>query len=204
MSKKTVALRLSRLSVAKKTARTRFIVASMEDNPHFPAPNPALSVITANADALDAARVTAMGGGPDDTAFMHSKELLLDFSLKSLAAYVEWIANQDPNSAEAIIRSAGMEMKVQVPYQAHEFQVRNTPHSGEVKLSTRYVANATFIWHISHDPSAEQNWKEITCTRQSKLIHSGLESGVRYYFRVAVLDRFGMNPWSNVLNVICW
>ncbi|HEY0031313.1 MAG TPA: fibronectin type III domain-containing protein [Bacteroidia bacterium] len=34
------------------------------------------------------------------------------------------------------------------------------------------------------------------------IMKTGLESGKRYYFRVAIVNRYGVQPWSNVVNVI--
>src|ERR1035438_1144543 len=136
MKKTVVVLGLAGLSIPKKVEKARFIVTSMTGNANFNTPNPALAIITANTASLETAQLAAKGGGVDDTANMHAMELVLDLSLKSLAAYVEGIANVNPMSAEAIILSAGMGVKSTGGRTAKDFAVTQTGNPGEVKLST--------------------------------------------------------------------
>ena len=202
MKKTVVVLKLAMLSISKKIAKGRFIVTSMTGNTNFTTPSPALTVITANVNALEAASITSEGGGTDDTAAMHAKELTLDLSLKSLAAYVEGIANANPLSAEAIILSAGMDVKIPVVHTAREFNVSATGNPGEIKMSTKAVLRSTSIFQMCTDPGNESNWQTIAQSTRAKFVKSGLISGTRYYFRVGVIDKNGMHPWSNVLNCI--
>src|ERR1035438_6197313 len=136
MKKTVVVLGLAGLTIPKKIERSRFIVTSMTGNETFTNPSPALATITANTNNLETAHLAAEGGGANDTANMHAMELVLDLSLKSLAAYVEGIANVNPMSAEAIILSAGMGVKSTGGRTAKDFAVTQTGNPGEVKLST--------------------------------------------------------------------
>lgn len=217
MKKQVVVLKLARLSIPRKIEKARFIVISMTGNANFTTPSPTLVTITTNVNALETASIAAAGGGADDTANMHAKELLLDLSLKSLAAYVEGIANVNPLSAEAIILSAGMEVKSSGVRTAHEFAVEPTGDPGEVSMSTKFVQRATFIWQMSTTaPNAGTGsapggqgalaaaqagavWETIGQGTRSKFLKTGLVSGTRYYFRVAVVDKNGQGPWSKCL-----
>jgi hypothetical protein len=202
MKKIVVVLRLAKLSISKKIAKGRFIVLSMTDNPNFSTPNPTLETITTNINVVETASLAAEGGGTDNTAFMHAKELTLDLSLKSLGAYVESVANASPLDAEAIILSAGMEVKTPVIYTAREFNVSTTENPGKIKMSTKHVSRATFVFQMCTDPSNESNWQTISQSTRAKFVKSELNSGTRYYFRVAVIDKNGIGPWSNVHNCI--
>lgn len=202
MNLKQVALKLSRLTVPQKIESARFIVLSMTGNANFPTPSPTLASITTLTNSLETAHIAALGGGTDDTANMHAKEVVLDLSLKLLASYVEGIANANSITAEAVILSAGMPVRKSPTHLAKDFDVIPTGNPGEVKISTKYKVNATFIWQMTTNASDENSWVQITQTTQSKIIKSGLVSGTRYYFRVAMVDRTGIQPWSNVLNII--
>lgn len=195
-------MKLGKLSITEKIAKGRFIVTSMTGNANFTTPSPALTVITANVNALETASIISEGGGVDDTAAMHAKELTFDLSLKSLAAYVEGIANANPLNAEAIILSAGMEVKVPTVHTAKEFNVAATENPGEIKMSTKAVPRSTCIFQMCMDTSSESNWQTIAQSTRAKFVKSGLTSGTRYYFRVGVIDKNGMSAWSNVLNCI--
>ncbi len=195
-------MKLARLSIPKKIEKARFIVTSMTGNANFPTPSPTLASITTNVNNLEAAHIAAQGGGSDDTAAMHAKELVLDLSLKSLAAYVEGIANANPLTAEATILGAGMDTKAPSVRAAREFHAAPTGKPGEVKLSTKFVKRATYIFQQSTAPDTESSWVTIGQSTRATLTKNSLVSGTRYYFRVAVVDKDGQGPWSNVVNMI--
>ena len=202
MSKQVVVLRLSRLSIPKKIAKARFIVISMAGNVNFVTPNPTLATITTNTNALETASIAAAGGGVDETANMRAKEVILDLSLDSLGAYVEGLANANPINAEAIILSAGMDVKGHPIHVAREFHVEGTGNPGEVRLATKHARYATFIFQMTTDPNNANSWIVIAQSTRAKFLKTGLLSGTRYHFRTAVVDKHGQGPWSNVLNII--
>ena len=200
--KSVVVLGLARLSVPEKIEKARFIVMSMGGNSNFPSPSPPINTIATNANALEAASIAAMGGGVDDTANMRSKEVILDLSLKSLAGYVEGIANATPLSAEAIILSAGMDIKGRGVRTKQNFEVSVTKNPGEVKLIHKGVTRCTYEFQMSTDITSEDNWETIHNSTRGSCLKSGLISGTRYYFRAAVVDKNGQSPWSQVISSI--
>jgi hypothetical protein len=202
MSRKQIALRLWTLSVPEKIVKARFIVVSMDGNPNFPSPNPPLAEITANVDKLEEAFLIVTGGRRGGASVVKDKELVLDVSLKFLAAYVEVIANSNLETAESMILSAGMSIKIQGIPRPKNFDVSITERPGEVKLITRYTPNAVYTWQYTATPSKEESWEEIGRTTKATIIKSDLQSGTRYHFRVGRVDRQGIHPWSNVLNII--
>ncbi len=133
---------------------------------------------------------------------MHSKEFLLEVSLKSLAAYVEGIANVNLITAESVALSSGMDVKDPGSHQPKEFNVKPTGNPGEVKMSTKFAARSTYIWQMTSDPSIVTGWATIGQATQANLIKKGLTSGARYYFRVATVGKEGQEPWSNTINTI--
>jgi hypothetical protein len=200
--KTVVALGISGLAIAKKIERARFIVTSMTGNVNFTTPTPTLASITTIVNALEAAQIAALGGRADDTASMYAKEVVLELSLKSLAAYVEGIANASPVNAEAIALSAGMNVKGKGGRSIKDFSVQVTCNPGEVKLQHRGVQHGTIEFQASIDISSESNWQRIYSGTRGNVVKGGLTSGTRYYFRSTVIDKNGLNPWSAVLNTI--
>jgi hypothetical protein len=197
-----VALKLTKLSVPQKIAKSRFIVTSMTGNVSFTTPSPTLAVITTNINTLETAYIVAQSGGVDDTANMHAKEFLLEVSLKSLAAYVEGIANTNLITAEAVALSSGMDVKHPGTHSPRDFSVKPTGNPGAVKLSTKYEDRSTFIFQMTNDATGATGWITIGQATQATLIKSGLTSGTRYYFRVAAVGKDGQEPWSNILNTV--
>ncbi|MGZ4159047.1 MAG: fibronectin type III domain-containing protein, partial [Bacteroidia bacterium] len=167
-----------------------------------PLPNPALALITADLNALETAHIAAEGGGKTLKALMRAKRLIALKDLSNLRAYVQTIANIIPANGEAIVIGAGMTVKSVHTHTARAFAVNTTKNPGEVKMVTKFVNRATFNWQLCTDPSVETSWQTVGQGTKASFIAEGLISGTRYYFRVAVVDKNGQNPWSNVLNLI--
>ncbi|HCW06066.1 MAG TPA: hypothetical protein DGG95_01730 [Cytophagales bacterium] len=200
--KTTVKMGLSRMPIEKKIVKTRFIVTSMTGNANFTTPSPSLATITTNVNALEAASIAAKGGGKDETAIMHAKEVVLDLSLKLLGYYVEGIASASPANAEAIILSAGMDLRGKGGNFAHGFEVSATGNVGEVRLQREGVSHGTYEYQMSIDISNDANWQRIYSGTHARIVKSGLVSGTRYYFRAASIDKNGLSPWSSVKTMI--
>jgi hypothetical protein len=200
--KTLVALGFSSLAIPKKIETGRFIVTSMTGNASFTAPSPTLASVTTAINGLETAHITAQGGGADDTAAMYAKELALDLLIKSLGGYVEGIANASPLNAEAIILSAGMNVKNKGVKANPDFDVQITGNPGEVLLIHSGVTRGSIEFQMSTDISNASNWQSIYSGTRGRFTKDGLTSGTRYYFRSTVIDKNGKNPWSPVLNTI--
>ncbi|MBI1769502.1 MAG: fibronectin type III domain-containing protein [Bacteroidetes bacterium] len=200
--KTNVKMGLSQMPIEKKIVKTRFIVASMTGNANFGTPSPTLATITTNVNALEAASIAAKGGGKDDTANMRAKEAVLDLSLKLLGYYVEGIASANPANAEAIILSAGMDVRGKGGNFARGFEVSATGNIGEVRLQREGVSRGSYEYQMSIDISTDANWQRIYSGTRARIVMSGLVSGTRYYFRAAGIDKNGLSPWSSVKTMI--
>jgi hypothetical protein len=200
--KSVVKLGLARLPIAQKITKGRLVVTSMTGNANFTTPNPTLATITTNVNALETAKIAADSGGPDDTANMYAKEAVLDMALKLLSAYVEGIANVNPLNAEAIILSAGMEVKGKGGNVIHDFDVQTTNNPGEVKLKRRGVGRGTYEFQMCTDPAVEANWQTIYRGTRGRITKNGLTSAVKYFFRAVAIDKNGPSSWSDVKGVM--
>ena len=190
------------MPIEKKIVKTRFIVTSMTGNANFGTPSPTLAIITTNVNALEAASIAAKGGGKDETANMRAKEAVLDLSLKLLGYYVEIIASANPANAEAIVLSAGIDLRSKGGNFMHGFEVSATGNVGEVRLQREGVGHGTYEYQMSIDISMDANWHRIYSGTRNRFVKSGLVSGTRYYFRAAGIDKNGLSPWSAVKTMI--
>jgi hypothetical protein len=201
--RKTVAvLGLSKLTVPQKIEHARFIVTSMTGNANFPTPSPALMVITANANALEAAFITAKGGGKDETALMHAKEQVLELSLKTLCSYVEGIANGNLSTAESVVLSSGFSTKKVPSPRANGFRITPGKNPGEIAIKTDSESRAVFTFEMTLTPEDDDSWEEIHSSTRAQFMATGLESGKRYHFRFSKTNKEGIGPWSNVLSMV--
>ena len=133
---------------------------------------------------------------------MRAKEVVLDLSLKVLGFYVEGIASASPANAEAIILSAGMDVRGRGSNFARGFEVSATGNVGEVRLQRESISRGSYEYQMSTDPGSETNWVRIYCGTRNRFVKSGLVSGTRYYFRSASIDKNGLSPWSSVKAMI--
>jgi len=172
----------------------------MRGNAYFPIPSPNLSVISSDANNLEAAFLAAQTRAKGTSAQMHAMVKVLDLSLRALANYVENIANAYPDNALTIIESAGMDAKKIPVHKPHELAVVASG-KGEVTLTCPVTKRASYKWEVTTaDPAVETNWKLLAEVRKSRLIQTGLASATVHHFRQWTFGPKGLEPVSQVLS----
>ena len=189
------------LSIIQKIERSRSIGISMTGNPNFPSPNPTVATVTTATNQLEAAALKAKTGTKSDTTVMHDKEDALDLLIKQLAMYVEAIANQNPATAEAVIQSAGFEVRRQATRNVPLFGGWTTGNPGEIQLARKAEKRCTYEFQMCVDVVKEENYKTIHRGTQGHFLVTDLEPGRWYYFRVRVITKDGTGEWSEVIAV---
>jgi len=185
---KKVSLKLNRRSVPDKIEFAGIIVLQMTGIPYFKLPVPPLKDIFVANTALEAAYKKAQVGGSKDTEDMYAKEIVLDQLLTALGGYVEFIANQDPLNAEAIILSAGMSVKgrgsVNIPILTASQGIKSTT----VKLRRKSEGpRVAYKWQYSKDPFSDTSWVDAGESTVATFEINDLEPLKRYWFRTAVI-----------------
>lgn len=182
--------------------RAREIVAAVNGNTWFPKPSPPLAKVRVAIDKLQKAAADALRG----TIGLHSRrddeqKALVDL-LTRLKAYVQGIANDNPEHAAAIIESAAMFVVGRKTRPRPILEVLRGPVSGSVKLVAKAVAKqASYLWERSEDGG--KTWVRIRRTQQANTVADGLVPGTRYGFRFqAVTARYTTNPCDPVFYVV--
>lgn len=197
-----VKLNLKGLSTTEKIAKGRQIVAALTGNPNFPTPQPALSVVSAALDELEASNAdlqTSRQSTTAKTSFNHQKEDAVEGILRQLAGYVESVSRDD----EPKILSAGMSVRsAATPTHVHEVPaalgVTEGDHEGQLDAHWDTVKSAkSYVIQQSTDPSNAASWVHVVVSTKSSATISGLVSGVRYWFRVAAVMSGGQSGWSD-------
>jgi hypothetical protein len=195
------ALHLSRMSFVQKVQFARAVVIAMTGNIHFPTPLPVLTQITSDANDLEVASNAAQTHAKGMHAIEVAKSKALQLSLQLLAHYVEGVANGDPNNAESIILSAGMQIKKQTNPGPRILSAKSN-NKGEVTLTNPAVRSASYRWEIATlDPTIDANWKFFTEDKKSKIVRTGLANSTMYHFRVYTLTKTGTSTASQVITV---
>ncbi|HJQ34454.1 MAG TPA: fibronectin type III domain-containing protein [Pyrinomonadaceae bacterium] len=198
-----IKLNFRQLSIPEKIARARQILAAMTGNPHFPHPLPDLDDLRVNINELEGRLTAAQAArleAKHRTAELAQGEDNVDGLVSQLVAYVESVAGDD----ESVIYSAGLEVRgPNTPASSASdapasMATTAGDHDGEIELSWDAVRNArSYVIERSLDPPTETSWAHAAVSTRSSTTIQGLNSGTRYWFRVAAVTASGQSPWSN-------
>jgi len=177
------------------------ISSSMTGNAHFPSPNPALTALNTSLAALDTAETATKTRTQGTVATRNAARLQLLTDLHAAGAYVQQIADANPEQAAAIIASAGMAVRKPTTRAKPTFSVRQGPTSGTVKLAARAAAlRASYEWEWSGDGG--KTWTLVPPTLQAKTSVSGLPVGTSVQFRYRAVTKTGAADWSQPTSLL--
>jgi hypothetical protein len=198
-----IRLNLNSLSISEKIAKALQIVTRMTGNATFATPSPALPTITTAANELktasdDVQEVRQLA--KEKTSIQNQKEDVLDQLLTQLAGYVESVAGDD----EQLILSAGMDVRTpgvvstSPPAPPQGVIATSGDHDGEIDLSWDPVTAAkSYVIEQSTDPAAANSWTHSGVSARSSFTAQRLNSGTRYWLRVAAINNNGQSGWSD-------
>jgi hypothetical protein len=161
------------------------------------------------ADSTEAA---AQACAAVETAKHALKAALHDRKLKLRAArehahYVGLQLSARTAGDPAAFLQAGLEIaKVKQPVgrpdAPENLRALATEFEGKVRLRwQRPVRRCYFDIEATTDPSATTGWKQVAGSLRQTCEVSGLESGKKYWFRVAASNAHGQGPWSQAVCV---
>jgi hypothetical protein len=176
----------------------RMIVLRMTESPWFPSPMPSLAEVAAAVEDLGSAQVATLTGTRGTTELRDERLEVLVSLLKRLKAYVQGVADDNPENAGSIIESAGMNVKKKGSYAKPDFVVKPGRVHGSVRLEVRSAGDtAAYEWAWSTDGG--KSWQSRTTT-QTRTDIDGLPSGVACLFRHRVTTpKEGTGNWSDVV-----
>jgi len=181
--------------------KARFIVGRMTNNPWFPQPVPPLAKVLAAAQELDDAHTKAQSGAKGLADARNAKRRALDNLLDQLRAYVEGVANDDPEQGPAIVESAGMDVVTRSFPELPPFEATQGDVSGSVKLRVKAGPKGSkYDWQIS--PDAGETWTDLPSTMRADTTVPSLVPGKTYWFRHRILTRKGQGDWSEKISLI--
>jgi hypothetical protein len=177
------------------------IVAAMTGNPSFPAPSPSLAAVTAALADLEDAEVATRTRTRGTVAVRNQKRAALVGLLVRLKAYVQGVADEDPEHATTLIESAGMRVKKSAAPAKADFEVRPGAVSGSVRMAARAAGDrASYQWAWS--PDGGRTWRSAPATLQARTVLSGLPSGSTCSFRVRTVTKTGETDWCEPVCVL--
>ncbi len=193
-----------KLSDADLEVRSNNIENSMNGNPNFTTPVPAITVLQDGIATFTEALAIAKTGSPYDKAVKNQKRQDLIEVLHALGNYVLFTSNGDT----VIAKSSGYTIAKE-PSPAPELvaasnqKLEDGANAGELRFSFDKVANAkSYMYQYTPDPITESsNWQSEVGTVR-KVSFSNLESGKKYWCRVMAIGINGQGVYSEPISRI--
>ena len=181
----------------KLLALARSTVDRMQASALFPTPNPPLSTLVTDIDALTAAESNVLTRTKGAREARDAKAAVLRRDLRQLASYVQSVADQSGSRAAEVVESTGFAVKRPSVRTKPAFQVVRGRLPGSVKLLAKWAADrAVYGWRYSTD---QTTWIELPDTMQSSTTLSGLAKLTAYFFQSRVTTKDGAGDWGAVL-----
>ena len=202
-------LELKKLSDGQIEALLKLVAKEMADPEGvavFTTPDPALSVLTADATSistLHTQRASRLQEAQQLTIQIRQARDLAESHLTKEATYVNGIANGDP----AIIALAGMGVSDDTATPVGPMPKVENLHAaqgdadGEIDLNWNPVGRGlqNYRVEITTDPAGQTGWTfKMNAGGKSKVTVTGLTSGQRYWFRVVAEGAGGPGAPSDI------
>ncbi len=196
-----IKLGLYTMSVADKIQFGRQIVQAMTGNPNFPTPSPALPALSEGSLELEDAYNNAQAArqaAKAKTSVQDDATAKLDWFITQMALYVESASDGD----KAKIESAGFSVRnppapigtLPAPV---DVQVVPSEHAGTADVSWKQVrgARAYTIERAADAPALD--WGMIGTSTKKEASLNSMQSGRKYWFRVAAIGAAGQSAYSD-------
>jgi hypothetical protein len=187
-------------NVPRYLTSCHLIVAMMTGNNNFLEPSPPLVEVTKSLDDLAAAEELAQRGGKGMVQQRDVSLRMAHLNMTMLKAYVQTKANAEPERAEAIVHSAGMNVgkprtRIKLPTSA---KYGGAP--GRVVLDVKALPKPVqYRWQMSTD---QETWTDLPETFKTRTIVEGLVPATVYSFRLRTITRNGASDWSSPVTVV--
>jgi hypothetical protein len=177
------------------------IFAALTGNAHFPTPNPPLTALNASITALVTTETATQTRAKGTVPARNAARAQLISDLQALKAYVQQVADANPDQAETIIASAGLTVRKTPSLAKPAFVARAGATSGSVKLAARAAAlRASYEWEYSVDGG--KTWTAAPPTLQAKTTIGSLPVGTNVQFRYRSVTKTGAGDWSQPTSLL--
>jgi hypothetical protein len=187
-------------SIPALIKRAQGVVAALTNNAAFPSPTPTLATATAHINTLATAEVVAGTRAQGSAAARDDQLRIVLADLHQLKSYVQAVADQNPESAAALITSAGMSTRKAPDRNKAPLAIKQGAVSGSIVLVAKAAAHrAAYAWQWSLD---QKTWTTLPDTLQAKTTASGFTPGVMVYARSRAVLAAGEGDWGQVVSLL--
>jgi hypothetical protein len=198
---------IGKMPVPKKIQFVRQIVQEMKKNGKFNSPSPDLATLADAASALESAynaAQAARANAKEQTSVMNKKVNALETLVMQEASYVQSVSGGD----KATIESAGFAVRTESTRIGQleapsMLKVVTGQTDGTVQISWQKVHGAR-AYNIERalDTSHGLDWNNVFSSSKTRALVNSMQSGLRYWFRVAAIGAAGQGPWSDPVSKI--
>jgi hypothetical protein len=198
MTRVHVVLHLTLVSASQLAIFAAHILTSMTGNTHFTTPFPTLATLQTAITNLNNALAVQLKGNKASTQAVKAAVYQLKRVLRAMAANVEYISNDDAT----IALTSGFSLSQTGSHAAPPFVINHNGNLGQINAKAKAAGKASYIWQYTTTPLVAASWITSATTMQATHVFTGLTPGIMYWFRVAVVDKHGQQPFSNAINLI--
>lgn len=198
-----IELNVDAMLVPELLALAAGVASALEDNAHFPNPEPnseELMALTRNVTAAEEAWRAQRALAVQAKVELDKAADALRAGLTLEATYVQ----KQSGGEIAKILSANMHVEEGTSFwpfnrmgQVEELSASMGDQPGEIDLSWDPVANASgYEVEVAYDLNGEGPWEQSGATTQSRITIENLSNRTRYWFRVRAVSDSGAGDWS--------
>jgi hypothetical protein len=186
-------------NVPRYLTSCHLILTMMTGNTNFPEPTPPLEEMSGELDNLAMCEELARKGGKGMVQQRNVALRKTHNKMTMLKAYVQTTANEDPEKAEAIIHSAGMNVAKPRTRTKLPVQARLGDGHGRVVLDAKALPKPVqYRWQMSTD---QATWTDVAESFAAKTTVEGLVPSTVYSFRLRTVTKSGPSEWSQPVTI---
>lgn len=182
--------------------------AGLSDHPDlFTDPLPKLNVFLGKILAFEQAQQLAGTRAKGSAALRNARAAELITALETALAYVQSVADENPEKAQAIIEAAAMQVAEVTGYKKPLLQAKQDVPGGRVHvlvnvgvLTADAVGKVLYHWQLTSDGGT--TWSAMPPTPYGHMDFEGLAAGQSFGFRVAFSDLKGMHPFTQTFTYV--
>ncbi len=165
----------------------------------LPVPNPALTVLQTQIDALNTDQALVKARSTGSVADRDAAMKTVAISLNSERGYVEGVCNANPSNAATIVEDAGMFLRTVPTREKPPLAVKAGKVSGSVVVVAKATKGAKANdWQQSIDGG--KTWTDLPATTKATTTVQSLQPGTTVEFRQRVLTKTGVSDWGQTIS----
>src|ERR1019366_3198449 len=170
------------------------VQSGLNNNPHFPLPDPIITAFTIALGNYSVAETAAQTRAKGTIPARNAAKVVFVGALHALKARVQQVADASPENAEAIITSTNLMVRKTAIRQRQTFMATPGTVSGAVHVTAQSAGpRACYEWQYSIDTG--KTWVQAPNTMQAKTTILNLPVAIVVEFRYRVTTKSGMGGW---------